>query len=287
MRLLQNRTTPDAYTSALPPALGACTDWDAQWIAVTTQLRLIVGQQVADSDDPLVMDMARRVQTGVLACVTALEQLRGLLLREIGRYSQLERQTRETQATLTDAQQALAALRSAVQQNHHTARCDDLTTLPNRNHFRERLGRALAPPQRRTAPPAVLYLDLDGFNAVNDEHGHPAGDELLRIVALRLSRAVRAEDVISRQGSDEFACMVSDSVSREQLSHVACKLFDAVSAPVKIGALQLTVQPSIGIAVCPTDGATAGALLKSAEAAMYQAKRRHCGYAFFDNVAGA
>ena len=96
-----------------------------------------------------------------------------------------------------------------------------------------------------------------------------------------LARAVRASDVVGRLGGDEFACLLADLPGREQLCHLACKLFDAVSAPVKVGTLRLTVRPSIGIAVCPTDGASTDELLKSADAAMYAAKRDRSGYAFF------
>jgi diguanylate cyclase (GGDEF)-like protein len=128
----------------------------------------------------------------------------------------------------------------------------------------------------------VLYLDLDGFKPINDLHGHDAGDELLRIVAARLARSIRAEDMVCRLGGDEFACLLSDPLNRERLGHLACKLFDAVSAPLQLGPLKLTVRPSIGIAVCPTDGATTDALLKCADAAMYRAKRHQSGYAFFD-----
>ena len=131
----------------------------------------------------------------------------------------------------------------------------------------------------------MLYLDLDGFKPINDIYGHATGDELLKIVAARLNQAVRSEDMVSRLGGDEFACLLSDLPSREQLSHMACKLFDAVSAPVKIGQLTLTVRPSIGMAMCHDDGATAEELIKNADVAMYRAKRQQSGYAFFDERA--
>ena len=128
----------------------------------------------------------------------------------------------------------------------------------------------------------MLYLDLDDFKKVNDTHGHAVGDELLRVVAARLSRSVRADDVVSRLGGDEFACLLGDLPAREQLSHLACKVLDAVAAPCQIGPLRLHIRPSIGIAVCPSDGETADLLLEHADAAMYNAKRHRSGYAFFD-----
>jgi diguanylate cyclase (GGDEF)-like protein len=93
---------------------------------------------------------------------------------------------------------------------------------------------------------------------------------------------MRAEDMVCRLGGDEFACLLANAMGREQLSRLACELFDAVSAPLKLGRQQFSVRPSIGIAVCPTDGDTTAALLKRADAAMYRAKRLQTGFAFFD-----
>jgi diguanylate cyclase (GGDEF)-like protein len=175
---------------------------------------------------------------------------------------------------------------SSEQQARHQALHDSLTELPNRSCFRQRLDRDLArgQPQALDSAPvlAVLYLDLDGFKPINDRHGHETGDGLLRVVAARLARAVRSDDMVCRVGGDEFVCLLGDVLNRQQLSHLACKLFDAVSAPLRIGALDLLVRPSIGIAVCPQDGDTTDALLRRADTAMYRAKRQQLGYAFFD-----
>ena len=91
--------------------------------------------------------------------------------------------------------------------------------------------------------------------------------------------------MVSRLGGDEFACLVSNVPNRDQLIHLACKLFDTVSAPVQIGRCRLIVRPSIGITTHPADGATAAALLKHADIAMYRAKRDQTGYAFFGDRA--
>ncbi len=183
---------------------------------------------------------------------------------------------------LLQAQADLLGLQASERHVRHLAMHDSLTTLPNRSFFAERLAKALseALPQQRGF--ALLYLDLDDFKKVNDTHGHAVGDELLRVVAARLSRSVRADDVVSRLGGDEFACLLGDLPAREQLSHLACKVLDAVAAPCQIGPLRLHIRPSIGIAVCPSDGETADLLLAHADAAMYNAKRHRSGYAFFD-----
>ncbi len=132
---------------------------------------------------------------------------------------------------------------------------------------------------------AVLFLDLDDFKSINDRHGHETGDEMLRIVAQRLGRVMREGAVVCRLGGDEFACLLPNTMGDAQLSRLAAQVFDAVSAPLKVGALKLSVRPSIGIAVYPTDGDSTTALLQHADAAMYHAKRQQLGYAFATSAA--
>ena len=181
---------------------------------------------------------------------------------------------------LAQARAELVGTQAGERRARHLALHDSLTSLPNRGHFVERLENALAltAPQRRAL--GVMYLDLDDFKPINDAHGHAAGDELLRIVAARLSRVMRAEDMVSRLGGDEFGCLLSGLDDRAQLVQLAGKVFDAVSAPCKVGPLRLVVRPSIGIAMCPGDGDTSEVLLHNADAAMYQAKRLGLRHAF-------
>ena len=267
----------------LPSGLGgnvAIADWDELLNAVKARLRLSVEEPLGAPEQG--REPAGQTRSSVLDCVAALDQLQTTLLHELGRRQQLELEVFDGQTALAQARAELVGTQAGERRARHSALHDSLTSLPNRSFFGERLASELAHPEPQRRMVAVLYLDLDGFKPINDAHGHQAGDELLRIVAARLSRAVRAEDMVSRLGGDEFACLLAELPGREQLGHLACKLFDAVSAPIKIGALKLSVRPSIGIAVCPGDGATAEALLKSADAAMYRAKRDGSGYAFFD-----
>jgi diguanylate cyclase (GGDEF)-like protein len=212
-----------------------------------------------------------------------LDALRTTLAEALGRCGELERQLGDVKAALARSQAELADTRRGARHARHLALHDSLTGLPNRRSFSERLDRALAemgPAQRGLA---VLYVDLDGLKPINDLHGHDTGDQLLTVAGARLRAALRAHDMVCRLGGDEFACLLLQPMSREQLTHLACKLFDAVAAPMKIGALKLVVRPSIGIVTCPADGATANALLKHADMAMYRAKRERTGYAFFDD----
>lgn len=279
-------TVPVARAPFPPFSLDvAIRDWDDLLCAVKDRLRLTVGELEAAPSELQAQDTTHRVQTSVLECVAALDQLHTTLAHELSRRQELEREVFDAQTALAQAHAELAGTSANELNSRHRASHDGLTSLPNRSCFRERLDRALA----RAEPPrqalALLYLDLDDFKQINDEHGRDVGDELLRIVAARLTRAVRADDMVGRVGGDEFACLLATLSSPEQLSHLACKLFDVVGAPVKIGKLTLNVHASIGIAICPADGATADALLTNADAAMYRAKRQKTGYSFFDEYA--
>jgi diguanylate cyclase (GGDEF)-like protein len=279
-------TDDHAAASAVLPGDVGIADWDALFGAVTTRLR-VIAEPRSEPQGPPLPAAADSARAHVLECVSALDQLHSTLRHELDRCLQVERELLEVHAALAQSRGQTVGSRLTERRARHLAQHDELTALPNRSFFRERLDRALAPESAKPAGPVltVLYVDLDGFKPINDQHGHEAGDAMLRIVAARLRRAVRAEDMVCRLGGDEFACLLADLMSREQLSHLACKLFDAVSAPLKIGPLELTVRPSIGIATCPDDGANAEVLLKRADAAMVRAKRHQLGYAFFDRSA--
>jgi diguanylate cyclase (GGDEF)-like protein len=194
----------------------------------------------------------------------------------------LRAELKAAQRALGEARHELIGTQAGERRARHMAQHDDLTSLPNSGYFRTHLADALSTDAKPAPTLALLYLDLDGFKPINDRYGHATGDELLRIVAQRLRRSIRAEDMVCRLGGDEFACLLSKPMGREHLSQLATKLFDAIAAPLNVGGLELSVRPSIGIAVCPTDGNTPSALLRRADTAMYRAKRRQLGYAFFD-----
>lgn len=278
-------TFASAWPPRLPPDV-AIQDWDELLSAVEMRLRLTADALPCSVPGLQSHDTLGGAQADVLECVAALDQLHTTLMNELGRRRQLELEVFDAQTALAQARVELAGTQAVERRARHMASHDGLTSLPNRSFFRERLDQALvrAEPERR--PLAVLYFDLDGFKKINDDHGHEAGDELLRIVAARLAGAVRAEDMVGRLGGDEFACLLTDVPNREQLSHLACKLYDTVSTPFQLGKLSLTVRPSIGIAMCPSDGATSDDLLRNADAAMYRAKRHQIGYAFFEEHAG-
>lgn len=214
--------------------------------------------------------------------IAALDALDVMLKRDIEARQALERQLCAARAQLDRMGAELLASRVRERRARQLALHDGLTALPNRSFFLERLDEALHYAREQCCALAVLYLDLDGFKPVNDTHGHAVGDELLKIVASRLARALRTKDIVSRLGGDEFACLLADFPSRARLRRLAYKLFDTVTAPCKIGAFTLSVRASIGVAVYPADGETVERLLAHADSAMYFAKRAGRGVAFFE-----
>ncbi len=156
----------------------------------------------------------------------------------------------------------------------HGAQHDALTGLPNRVLLGDRLERALLAAQRSQGRLAVLYMDLDGFKAVNDEHGHEAGDVVLRTMARRIQGAIRASDTLARMGGDEFVVLLPEIGDMRKALGQAHKIIEAVSRKVKINAeVTVEISVSIGITLCPDHGSDAQTLMMRADQAMYAAKR--------------
>ncbi|BCB27535.1 hypothetical protein SKTS_24210 [Sulfurimicrobium lacus] len=165
--------------------------------------------------------------------------------------------------------------RKGLQDNlRHMAHYDELTNLPNRALFFDRLERALADARRHGSDFAMLFIDLDGFKAVNDAYGHQAGDRLLQEVAHRMEQCVRESDTVARMGGDEFAVIVGDVAQNEDASGVAQKIIDSLSAPLLLDGVDCHIGASIGISLFPHDGETSETLLTKADGAMYSAKNK-------------
>jgi len=167
--------------------------------------------------------------------------------------------------------------REATRRLSHLAAHDPLTGLPNRLLLNDRLGRAITFAERHNRPVAVLFLDVDGFKAVNDSLGHAAGDAILRSIARRLKAVLRRSDTVSRYSGDEFVIVLPEIDQNEDAALVARKLVRAASGPHRIGTRNVTVTASVGIALYPEDGHDADLLIKHADAAMYDAKRNGTG----------
>jgi diguanylate cyclase (GGDEF)-like protein/PAS domain S-box-containing protein len=164
----------------------------------------------------------------------------------------------------------------------HQAFTDSLTGLPNRALFRDRLQHALSRRSATHRTVAVLFLDLDGFKAVNDALGHSTGDELLVQVSERLLTAVRSSDTVARLGGDEFGVLVDDSCEDLYETTLAQRINDTMEQPFELGSEQVHVAASVGIARLDDDDLDAEQLLRNADLAMYQAKAAgDGGYALF------
>jgi diguanylate cyclase (GGDEF)-like protein len=157
------------------------------------------------------------------------------------------------------------------------AQYDELTNLPNRSLFTENLARAIGRSQRKSSPLAVLFIDLDRFKSVNDTLGHDTGDSLLRQVAGRLRRNLRIGDFSGRWGGDEFVVCLEDFGESGNAAAAAQKLLLVLSEKYEIGNSEVYATPSIGIAIYPESGNAADRLIKAADLAMYEAKKRGGG----------
>lgn len=196
----------------------------------------------------------------------------------------LEEELHALMHTITAMTIKLAATTADVSSARYQSFHDGLTSLPNRQLFLSTLNTLLSDRRRKHDQLAIMYLDLDGFKSVNDLHGHQFGDKVLNIVGARLLRSLRAQDMVCRMGGDEFACLLMDVPNPKQLCAIASKLHAIISAPADVGEREITISPSIGIAVYPGDGTTAHDLLKSADLAMYTAKRLRSGYAVAEKL---
>ncbi len=160
---------------------------------------------------------------------------------------------------------------------------DVLTNLPNRVLLADRLNQAIAGSLRSHNSLAVIFLDLDGFKAVNDTHGHNVGDELLIVLAKQMQDALREGDTLARIGGDEFVAVLPALDKNENYKQILERLLLAASEPITINAIKLQVTASIGVTLYPQDGVDADILIRHADQAMYLAKLsgKNC-YHLFD-----
>lgn len=157
-----------------------------------------------------------------------------------------------------------------------------LTDLPNRALLADRLSQAMLHCRRNKKILAVVFLDLDGFKAVNDSYGHDVGDELLIIFAVRMKAALRKGDSLSRIGGDEFVAVLTDLMMADNCAPILDRLLSATAKEVCVGEMSINVSASIGVTLYPQDNVDADQLMRHADQAMYVAKEsgKNC-YRFF------
>ena len=165
----------------------------------------------------------------------------------------------------------------------HQALHDQLTGLPNRALFLDRLGVALERARRSGTPLAVMFLDFDNFKQINDTRGHAVGDRLLAALGERLSTLLRPMDTVARFGGDEFTFLFEDLRSEREVVLIADRICRAASPPIEIDGVELSVTVSVGIAMVGDPAVSPETVIREADAAMYRAKERgRSRYELFD-----
>jgi diguanylate cyclase (GGDEF)-like protein len=199
---------------------------------------------------------------------------------------ELELALAASQHEWTSARQQVAFLREenarlrqlAVQREQEVAKVrhfayhDELTGLPNRALLLDRLKQALVRAKRQRTHLALLFLDLDGFKAINDRFGHDAGDKLLQRIAERLLSCIRGGDTACRYGGDEFVLLLPEVDDEKCAMDIAQKIRVRVAKPYMVDGYSIAMTASIGVAVYPIDGLSENDLIKRADVAMYLAK---------------
>jgi|GEM_PF-1346758 len=205
-------------------------------------------------------------QGEIVACRKERSKLPGWL--SISRIENGPGKTIQYVAILSD----ITAIKQSEQQLAFLAQHDALTRLPNRLLLNDRLHRAVARTHRSGQQLAVLFLDLDRFKNINDSLGHEIGDLLLKEVAHRLIRQLRETDTVARLGGDEFILLIEEVTCVNEVVSIAQQLLVALQQPHRIAGRQLFISASIGISLCPEHGDNGEALIRNADAAMYEAK---------------
>ena len=184
------------------------------------------------------------------------------------------------------SRQIVAAIRDASERRkmesdlEHRALHDPLTDLPNRNLFFDRLKQAMLAFRRDRLPVALVMLDLDGFKTINDSFGHLAGDEILRELSVQLQAGLRSTDTVARIGGDEFAWILPHMAGPQIAVRKVRTLLRGVARSYALDGKHVQVGVSAGIALFPSDGRDADALMRHADLALYTAKRQGGGLAF-------
>ncbi|HEV7929934.1 MAG TPA: GGDEF domain-containing protein [Nitrosospira sp.] len=290
--------TPADTPASLEKALEKSEDVKEKMVDCVTELATVneaVKQEMAIGitlrQAKKALAQSESVEEKVQECADELHEVNQVLAEGIGDRNEINRELKKmgrklaaTQHMLSHAQDVLAVAEEAAEQASQRTLRDFVTGIPNRELFNDRLEQAIALAQRGGWILGVMFIDLDRFKAINDTHGHAVGDRVLQAVAQRLDEQVRSGDTICRWGGDEFLYLLVNPQSAGNIEGVARKVLDRISEILIIDDLTLSIEPSIGIAVYPSNGRTAQELLVNADAAMYHAKKMKTGFNFFNDV---
>ncbi|GHD46203.1 PAS domain S-box-containing protein/diguanylate cyclase (GGDEF) domain-containing protein [Marinobacter persicus] len=245
-----------------------------------SRLEEMVDEQVAE------LEQTRLQQIWLLAVVLVAQALAiGVLVLNIRRRRQLEAERKQVTDALRynegELRRYASTLKHQQKQLERIAHFDPLTGLPNRTLLADRLQQAMARCVRNGSSVALVFIDLDGFKAINDTHSHAVGDQLLVQVARQMKRVMRAEDTLARLGGDEFVAVLLDLDAQQDSIEAINRLLEAAAEPITLDDLDLSVSASIGVAFYPqSEPLDPDQLLRQADQAMYQAKQagknRYC-----------
>lgn len=222
------------------------------------------------------------VEAKVQECADDLHQVTETLAKGVEDLRQVEVALASSRMALAQTESSLADSQEEERRSRLLALHDAATGLPNRNLFDDRLAQAISLAERNQWALAVMFLDLDRFKRINDDHGHAAGDFVLKEVASRLLQHARDEDTVCRNGGDEFLYLLVNPQGKENVERIASNILTNIARPMTLNGLDLTIRLSIGIALFPECAATGAELIAHADAAMYRAKRQEIGYALWD-----
>lgn len=255
----------------------ACAD---EVSAANAAVQQTIAHGAATLSAPKALAQGRQVEHQIKQVAVDLQQVAQTLAQGIEELEQLEAARSRTSIALVESSAALAATRKAAKEARQRALHDSRTGLPNRDLFNARLQQAMFMAKRHGWTLALMFVDLDGFKCINDRQGHAAGDKVLRAIAARLSQHARKEDIVCRNGGDEFLYLLVNPQGTDNIERIARNILHRIAQPLPVGDLQFVVQASIGIALYPDSAMSAEALIGLADSAMYRAKRDGTGYAF-------
>lgn len=218
------------------------------------------------------LDQNEAVEKKVAKAAEDLNVVNAKLADEMAERIVIEAELANTKTDLAEVREDLSKAQEETEEAQQIALQDALTGLPNRLSFEQGLEHGLIQAKRHGWGLAVLFIDIDKFKIINDLHGHDLGDQALLMVANRLKSAVRAEDLVSRWGGDEFVCLLFEVKQEADVTRLAENMVNRIAEPCEIDGITLSIRASIGIAIYPADGETVDVLFKNADTAMYNAK---------------
>ena len=188
--------------------------------------------------------------------------------------AKVKSRTRKLASTVKQLEKEIEEREKIAAELDFLANHDALTGLPSLRLCKDRLDHSLAEARRNRQTSAVMFLDLDGFKAINDEHGHEFGDLVLKVTADRIKAEIRETDTVARIGGDEFVIILSSLPELNIAERIASSLVRQIAQTIHIEKSEVSVSASIGISLYPQDGTTAEELIRSADKAMYQIKHQ-------------